>query len=329
MQSDTFSKIESFIKESSSDLGSKAKDIAQKATSQIEQQHQQHNIAGTLIITASCTHKNVALIEPCILDTDKTVAAWNQINQDGIIDVSDPQNLVKLASETTASNGSEINLLTGAAYGSSFVGMVHILDSLESNDNVSDEMMIKLNNKMRLGGWLAENTGGLGVSESVLDEVKKMLDTRTVNSHITLLTMGAVPSIASNKLKLGLDGLMKPSSSKYQNDDELTTIDSSASKSVRQRRAVERDNSKNKSILSELQKVDSQTNQVLDINSLMAAFDNYLASVKGNNGITGIPIHFYTKKINRQKVIDLWLNKYEKELREASKTNQDNTSGDD
>lgn len=322
MQSDTFSKIESFIKESTSDLGSKAKDIAQKATSQIEQQHQQHNIAGTLIITASCTHKNVALIEPCILDTDKTVAAWNQINQDGIIDVSDPQNLVKLASETTASNGSEINLLTGAAYGSSFVGMVHILDSLESNDNVSDEMMIKLNNKMRLGGWLAENTGGLGVSESVLDEVKKMLDTRKVNSHITLLTMGAVPSIASNKLKLGLDGLMKPSSSKYQNDDELTTIDSSASKSVRQRRAVERDNSKNKSILSELQKADSQTNQVLDINSLMAAFDNYLTSVKGNNGITGIPINFYTKKIGKQKVIDMWLNKYKKELKEETETNE-------
>jgi hypothetical protein len=156
-----------------------------------------------------------------------------------------------------------------------------------------------------------------------------MLDTQKVNAHITLLTMGVVTSIASNKLKMGLDGLTKPSAYFKTNTDDIVTVDSSASKSVQQKRAVERENSKNRSILSELQKADSQTNQILDINSLMAAFDNYISSVKGAEGITGIPIHFYTKKINRQKVIDLWLHKYEKELREASKTNQDNTSGDD
>jgi hypothetical protein len=173
MQSDALAKIESFIKESTSDLGSKSKEVAQKASSQIQQQYQQHNIAGTLIITASCTHKNVALIEPCVLDPDKTISVWNTVNKNSAIDVSEPQNLVQAKIATPTTTEQEIRILTGAAYGSSFVGMVHILNSVESNDNVSDEMISKLNNRMRLGGWLSENTGGLGVSESVLDEVKK------------------------------------------------------------------------------------------------------------------------------------------------------------
>jgi len=331
MQTDTLAKIESFIRESTSDLGSKSKDIAQKASNQIAQQNQQHNIAGTLIITASCTHKNVALIEPCILDPDKTVNAWNATNKNNPIDVSEPQNLVHAEAATpSTTSAQDISILSGAAYGSSFVGMVHILNSAENNDNVSDDMISKLNNRMRLGGWLAENTGGIGVSESVLDEVKRMLDTQKVSAHITLLTMGAVTSIASNKLKLGLEGLTKPSGySKMSTDDDMTTVDSSAAKSVRHKRAIERENLKNRSILNELQHADSKTNQILDINSLMAAFDNYISSVKGANGITGIPIHFYTKKINKQKVIDLWLNKYEKELRVTSTTNQNNTNSDD
>lgn len=78
-QTDTLAKIESFIKESTQELGTKSTEIAQKATTQAQQQHKQHNIAGTLIITASCTHKNVAMIEPCILDPDKSIIAWNQL----------------------------------------------------------------------------------------------------------------------------------------------------------------------------------------------------------------------------------------------------------
>lgn len=317
LQRDTLAGIETFIKESNSDLGSKANEIAQKATSQIEQQHQQHNVAGTLIISACCTHKNVSIIEPLVLDPNRALDSWNQHFPNDGIDMENPKT-------QKSSAGSTMDIITGASYGSSFVGMVHILNSQESNDNVTDQMIDSLNKKMKLGGWLAENTGGLGVPEEIIKEVKTAIDSRKVNSHITLLTMGTFTSISSKSLKMGLDTLTQPNQSSEtlsEDDSSNETVGSDAKESVRKKQSLEVKNVRNRTILNELKKSDAQQNQVMDINSLMSAFEDFLRNIKNPEGVVGVPIQFFIKKIKKQRILELLQNKFSTES--IKKTNPD------
>src|SRR3569832_2643234 len=94
-------------------------------SSQVKQQLQNHSVSGTLIITASCTHSFVKLFEPLVVDADKAVTAWNSIHTSAKLDTekivarkTDPSNAATQDTDT------EITLLAGAGYGSSFIGMV-------------------------------------------------------------------------------------------------------------------------------------------------------------------------------------------------------------
>ena len=51
-------------------------------------QTSKHDIEGTLVITASCTHKIADIFAPFIMDPDKAIAAWNQTYPDQALDTS-------------------------------------------------------------------------------------------------------------------------------------------------------------------------------------------------------------------------------------------------
>ncbi|OHX63976.1 hypothetical protein [Flammeovirga pacifica] len=314
-EDDTIANIETFIKESTSELGGKkSNEIASKASSQIAQQKQHHSIAGTLIISASCTHKNVTMIEPCIFDPDKALDMWNHHFDDKYIDTTKPSILQQSLFDKSINQQGFISIISGAVYGSSFVGMVHILNTENTSKAPSEELISSLNEKMRLGGWIENNSGGLGINESILDEVKKLLSTQQVSSHVTMITMGALPSIGSNQLSLGVNKLMKAEndtiSKLISEGNAISTVDSSAEQSIEGKRNEVIQNAKVQSLIQGLQKVDSATNKVMDINSLMSAFENYLTTIKSSDELVGIPIQFYLKKINRKQVVKLWLDKY-------------------
>ena len=41
-------------------------------------QRELHEISGTLVVTATCTHANAAIFAPFIIDADKAINAWNE-----------------------------------------------------------------------------------------------------------------------------------------------------------------------------------------------------------------------------------------------------------
>ncbi|MCY1384657.1 hypothetical protein D9M69_729430 [compost metagenome] len=47
---------------------------------------------------------------------------------------------------------------------------------------------------------------------------------------------------------------------------------------------------------------------MLDVNSLMTAFDNYVAAAR--KGGIGVPINYYLKPITRTQLAQMWMNKY-------------------
>ncbi len=310
LQNDTLANIETYIKSANADLGKGASDVAKEATNRIQQQHENHGIAGTLVITACCMHKNVSMIEPFVLDVDKAIAVWNATTgRKDIIDTSDPAAVAALSKSPANKNETDISVISGAAYGSSFVGMVHILNTEATTP--PEIQIASLNDKLKLGGWLENAVGGFGVDDDTLKEVKRMLSSQKVSSHVSLVTMGAIPTISSTKIDLAVKQIAKPDPQAInqilQNDPETDNVAKAASDSREGNQQLTIQNAKIRSLVSSLDEIDQGSNEVMDINSLMSAFDNYLKVISSGDEATGAPIRFFTKKITKSLLVEGWL----------------------
>jgi len=93
-------------------------------------QTQNHALQGTLVICANCTHKQADIYEPLVLDPDKAITAWNKMfpndklkrNKKSIVTAA-----IAAATKPTKAEKS-LCILSGLTRGSSFVGLVHILN---------------------------------------------------------------------------------------------------------------------------------------------------------------------------------------------------------
>jgi DNA-binding ferritin-like protein (Dps family) len=56
--------------------------------------------------------------------------------------------------------------------------------------------------------------------------------------------------------------------------------------------------------------MDSKANNIMDINSLMTAFENYVTAIKAKEDVVGTPVNFYLKKLTAQNIAKLWVSKY-------------------
>lgn len=305
----TIASIEKYVRNSTASLGAGAEKAAAAASSQVNMQLQNHSVAGTLIITATCTHSNVKLFSPLVLDPDKAVAAWNVMS-------SNPISTDKLLSEPDNNDNAQseaLQLLSGAAYGSSFIGMVHLLNSDSGNSSADPSESFKemLEQKMRLGSWIKGASGDFGVDASFINEVKQLLNNQSISSHVSVIVLGATPTIASGKLKMGiktLGGLKETTQLKEASAFE--TLGTHVADARNKTAEVSTKNAKNQAIIKELGKIDHEANNIMDINSLMSAFDNYLAAVKDKSSTMGIPISFSVKNITRGQIVKLWSDKY-------------------
>ena len=61
-------------------------------------------------------------------------------------------------------------------------------------------------------------------------------------------------------------------------------------------------------VLTGLSEIDSESNQILDINSLMTAFEDYVD--KALAGELGVPISYYLKPIPKSLLAQMWVDKY-------------------
>ena len=324
--------VENFVQEAANELGTKvAGTVAGKVGKQLGQQFQKHSIAGTLVITATCTHKNASLFAPLQLDVDLAIAAWNQQNPGAAIDASDAEELQKLEGQRTSAGVSPLRLLTGVSQGSSFVGMVHLLntDNLSQSSSNMAVMAEQLQQRFTVGGWIEDASGGIGVDNSFVDEVRQILSHQQVSSHITLTTMGVIPSIKSKEVELGVKGF----TSFDRAGKQVATVDNlskSSKKTVNQGANSARTGAKVAamqgatigSLLKSLGTIDKQANKMLDINSLMIAFEDYLQEIK--NGKGGIPIYYYFKELNQAQIVQLAIDKYYPASGESESSSKDN-----
>ncbi|RFU78889.1 hypothetical protein TARUN_3328 [Trichoderma arundinaceum] len=319
--------ISSFVSMKMQRLGAKVQaEMSGNAKSQANDQTENHDIEGTLVIAVTCTHKNASILAPFILNVDKAIKVWNQMwpEDDNRINPTSAEDMTKLAQEIDSPGGvggkekPSMTIISGVTYGSSFVGMVHVLKS--SSTTASEKLTSIASSaqaQMEVGAWFQKFSGGFGVSSSFSNDVKNLLSTQNIQSHVTMVCMGVIPTLVANEVQLGVKQFANfdPKASMdaiaaVQNATvaDQATVQQSAEAARTGGQMVSMKAGEVKSALEALATIDDGKNKILDINSMMTALDDYLK--KAAEGISGIPINYYLKPITKDMLAEMWVSKY-------------------
>jgi hypothetical protein len=315
----TISSIKTFVSGATRTLGVKISAQASAAAAdQVSRQLEAHDVQGTLVITATCTHKNAAVLAPFVLDVDKAIRVWNTVYKDANdkIKVDDPAALNRIEKEEGTDKEKFLSILSGATFGSSFVGMVHILR--HENTRSSQEMRSLAGNlQVQIDAGLY--AGGFGADGSFSEDVKKLLSTAKISSHVSIIAMGTIPSIVSNKVEFGvktfaqfdpsamMDKLVTLQNATAGEKDTLATTANTA-RTGQEMEAIASTQVKN--VMMGLGQLDTVSNQMLDVNSMMAAFEDYIKKAMDPKSGIGVPINYYVKSISRAQLAIAWKAKY-------------------
>ena len=312
------SKVESAIREST-----KSPEAAKTAAAQIALQRVNHDLAGTLVISATCTHRESSMLEPLVLNVEKAIEIWNSKYSVGgpLLDGRDTKTMKAIAQSSDArADENCITIMAGFNHGSSFVGMIHFLNRNIATSDPSSSEISRLQERLKLGGWLENAAGGVGADQTVVEDIRRLINAQDVSSHVNVIVVGAIPSIAASKLKMGVSMMLDADEGGVPaavaavgaaNSSSMETAQTEAVKAQAVSRISELRSGTIRSLAKSLATVDSSSNKVMDLDSLLNAFENYLTAIKAKSSATGVPISFHLKRITSGEIARLWLNKYE------------------
>lgn len=311
--------IQSFISSEFKFLGNDFSEQASKAAaSQLNSQYSKHDISGTLVIAVSCTHKDAALLAPCVLDVDKAIRVWNSMYTDDMLKTEDPVNIMQTAAGAATPGEKSMTIVSGATYGSCFVGMVHILNSsLTMSSEQMNSIIDKIQTQCKTASWFADISGGFGLNSQFSNDIKNLLSTQNISSHCTLTTKGSIPSIKANNVQLAVkeftkfDGetsMQQLTTLQNATNSEMASVDKSAESARTGQQMISLQNARIEGVLSGLSEIDDKANKILDINSMMNALEDYID--KALNGQLGMPVNYYLKPITKSQLAQMWVNKY-------------------
>ena len=307
----TLKAIRSFVANATSELGpDSSSNIAATASKQASKTRDNQTLDSTLIIAATCTHSKSAVLSPLVLDMDKTARIWNRIHPDQALPIGDIPGMQRVADEEDGKSAKSISILTAVNRGSSFVGMIHFLRQEDGPDTDAalDALLEKLEVRAKAGLWLSSMNGRLGIEDSFSEEIKRMLGGLEVRTTVNLNVVGVIPSIASNSVNLAVKEYMAMGAGPSEANSETEGTGSVNAKILdtqEDAREVSIEGERMRQIMSGLRKIDDGSDKVINVNSLMTAFENYLNEARG--GGSGAPISFFLKTLTAPQIADQWL----------------------
>ena len=288
-----------------------------------------HELQGTLVITANCTHKMADIFAPFVLDPEKGIRAWNA-NRPKDKQIATTQKGISDALDNDHAEDA-LYLLSGQTQGSSFVGLVHFLKSEKANSSQSSSSATaELNASFEENCWLASSEGKFGVDSSFSDSIKRMLSSSNIQAHASVITMGLIPSLASNTMthtvatlapspEKVMDGL---SAIQTASDSVVKSTTTAATKAKTGESFMALSNGYITHAVTALGAHDTAANKMIDTDSLMTAFDAYV-KLAADGKCGGIPINFYLKPLTPKQLASAYLAKF------APKKYWQYSSGDD
>jgi|JI8StandDraft_2_1071088.scaffolds.fasta_scaffold00305_31 uncharacterized protein (UPF0254 family) len=330
--SNTLSHIKDYVSGATSVLGNeKSFHMAETVAKQTQKQKQTHDIEGTLLITASCTHKMATLLSPLFLDPDKAMRAWNALYPNDKLRIKE-EDLEAALKQSGTEEERAMHIISGFTTGSSFVGMVHILrqeftDSSESAASDALDMAAQIKVGL-IGSGMAGGfgfAGGGGLTGSFSESMKRLLSKTSINAHVSLVTAGFIPTIMAKPVKIGVKKFASfdPKADmeellKLDNftQNQIATLQASATAARTKGEFVSLKTATITSVIGGLAAMEQEANSMLDINSMMEAFNDYILAAtedqagKETTGTIGVPINYMLKPITKLQIAQLWVNKY-------------------
>mmetsp|Transcript_37145 Transcript_37145/g.42384 ORF Transcript_37145/g.42384 Transcript_37145/m.42384 type:complete len:504 (-) Transcript_37145:35-1546(-) len=293
---------------------------ASTLSSSVQQQTSSHKIEGTVVITANCTHKNADIIEPFRIDPEKAISAWNYTFPKDQIKTT-PQDIFEAAIgdyKTPPSEKPALHILSGCTKGSSFVGLVHILqqeDSTSSNSAYAYSQSVQAS--MEFDMWATSLRGGYGSSSSRSASKNSMNSSSAVNCHCSILCRGLIPSIVASDVtttiqKMDMDPETVMSQLSAITESSNAGVNSSMESQMEEGRkggqfmSLNRDYMDN--TVANISEQQTEANKVIDQNSMMTAFQDYVD--KASAGESGVPINFYIKRLTKNDVAKSYIRRF-------------------
>ncbi|WP_439609745.1 hypothetical protein [Hydrogenophaga sp.] len=317
----TVSTIRKFISGAAGDgADSVAFDIADSAVKQINRQRQAHKVAGTLVLTANCTHRQASVLAPLVLDVDKAIRVWNQLFKDPQDKIkADPGNLARIAQQEGTPDEKSFSIISGATYGSSFVGMVHVLRTESTTTSQAMEATADVYQaKAEEDDWWKSSSGGIGEDDETASDRKELLSKQNISSHVTVLTSGVILGIEGVDVQTAVrafaadegEGGTMAALATLANaaNSETQTMQTMAAAARTGKDLVDMKEATVTCVLSKLGELQGQKVRMLNIDSLLTAFENYVDRARA--GGVGVPINYYTKPITRTQLAQMWMTKY-------------------
>lgn len=302
-------RVEQMVRENTEGLSLQTAKLAKQASALVAQQQDSHDLVGTLVITANATHRNVAMLEPVKLDVQKAIDAWNDNFASAAIRLNplDPSAMAKVAMQTRGEAvDKSLTLLTGVTYGSSFVGMIHLVRNKMSPPGLSEADMKTLVERLRLATVINGETGGLGAEQSVLEEVRQMISDQGFTAHVSILVNGALTTPTTQHLDKLIDKTVKLPMS-LPAEGVLQFVGAAHADTARAAQAAtQSDVGRVSGLATTLSSVDRNSGTAIDLGTLLTAFDNYLIAV-GDKNTVGSPVGFYVKRINAAQIARAWM----------------------
>mmetsp|Transcript_27889 Transcript_27889/g.31887 ORF Transcript_27889/g.31887 Transcript_27889/m.31887 type:complete len:496 (+) Transcript_27889:152-1639(+) len=311
--------VSSFVQNSFQDWGTDSKttkEMTKDSHSATKTQASNHNLEGTIVIITNCTHKEATIIDPCVIDAKKAIAAWNFTFPSNTIPPDNEGTIKQIATKKQQQNSKTVlHILSACTRGSSFVGFVHIL-KVDSSKEESGEKAKKEAKEMKKEIEREMYTSSLSGKFGGEDLAKRLSKLSKLSNHCSLVCQGVIPNIACNTLSTTIKSLkpkprdilnqinaLKMNSNPMNNSKSMKAMAVTARKGA-QFMAVSKEYTK--TTVSAIMKSQNEKNKIIDIESLMTAFGDYLEAA--SRGKSGVPINFYIKTLTQQEIAKCYMN---------------------
>jgi len=296
-------------------------DGSKKNRKSMSHTHQHHRVKSTLVITAMATHKNATMFAPCVFDVEKLVNCWNSCFTKEWLDAKNPvkmKELYKKSEKSSKIEKSHLNFVSGATYGSGLVGLVTFTDDSETNSSQKMEAMAEsFKSAFKVAAFFGNVTGDFGFAKQEANSLKDMMSNQTIGVHFNMYCAGLIPTISSNIVEFGVKefadfdpGAMEKQLVQMQNmtSGSSDSVDQGADASRTANQIQSLANNKVEAVLSSLQNIKESQDSVLNVNTMMTAFDNYAKMAAAGN--IGVPMNYFVKPIYKSDIVELWMKKY-------------------
>ncbi|CAM3661489.1 hypothetical protein VA7868_00366 [Vibrio aerogenes CECT 7868] len=257
--------------------------LADQVQKKVMHHASQHNIQGTLVISANCTHRTASVFSPLVLDPEKAVRAWNACYPGQAI-AAQSVDKVKKTTSSGRSQMQTLDVLSGATFGSSFVGMVHF---------IQDDTLTSAGEKARSSGYLTQSN---------------------LQIQCSFVSMGIIPETGSSTARTVVSDIAGDTRSQVQAMSFLNSDreDEFETEETLKQAEEERSNYKNmlshsmKSVVEAFSQTAMTEQNVLNLDTLMTIFDNFTESARNTKKACGVPLNYYITQYTRDDILQLF-----------------------